>query len=1164
MDRRTALPLLCFTLIRVGAVQGQSALRFVENKGQWPASVTYRAEVAGAMIWCERNAIVIDRFDNKALHEQHANIHAKPPGSLKHHAVRLRFLSEQGTSCAIGGNELPDRYSYFIGNDPDAWAGNARAFSEVRIPDVAPGCDARFREGRAGLKYDLELHAGADPGAVRFTYEGASEIELRNATLIITTSLGRMTEHIPIAYQDINGRRNTVPCRYTLRDGVIGVRPGPYDTRYPLVIDPELSFATYSGSVSNNFGYTATFDASGFLYAGSTAFGASYPVTMGAYSTAWSGGATDIAITKYDTTGTFLIWSTYLGGSAAEMPHSLVVDDNDQLVLLGTTGSNDFPTSPDAFDATFGGGTNFTPSGLGLTYPQGCDMVVARLSSNGAALIGSTYLGGPANDGLNSAPGLKFNYADEVRGEVLLNDAHEVWVVSCTQSTSMPLSSNAAQPGHAGGTHDGYVARFSPALDALLYGSFIGGSGADATFSGELDGDGRLYVCGGTNSSDLDTHSGAVQSAFSGGQADAFVARFNADGSAIDALTYWGSTAYDQAYFIELDAEGAAYLFGQTSAPTGELIQNAPYNIPAGGQFITKLDHDLGTVLLSSRIGRGDGTPDISPTAFLVDVCDKIYTSGWGSSNEGLGGALSTTGLPVTPDAHQAQTDGQDLYLAVFDIDMNALFYATYYGGGLSPEHVDGGTSRFDRRGRVYQSVCAGCQGNSDFPTTPGAWSATNNSGGCNNGLLKFDFDAPLVIAAFTAPDTICGPNNVQFTNLSSGAASYLWDFGDGTSSTAASPAHAFPGPGSYLITLTASHPEACNGQDQHTRTIRIHPPAPVLVVTGDTLLCGPLDTFTLLANSGGTATDFHWSASPRFTDMLNASPGDSTAVLSPPVTGTYYVRGSNDSPCVARDSVFLSVSNASVWLYGDSLICARDTARLVVSGADPGSVFQWSPADAIISGQGTAQVTVSPPDPTVYGVTITTPSGCTWSGSVGVLVSTIDGGSISAGADETLVLPGTAVQLHAAPSTGVDLLWTPGQGLSDPTIADPIATVHTTTTYSVTISDGICTRSASVTIRVHDLVCDEPDIFVPNTFTPNNDGNNDRLYVRGRSIERMEFQVFDRWGEKVFESTDPAVGWDGTFEGRPVDPAVFVYHLTAWCIDGQRFFKKGNVTVVR
>jgi gliding motility-associated-like protein len=1156
--RKPVLPALFLCSL---AVHGQQAMRFIENRGQWPEQVTHRAELPGATIWCEGNAVLIDRYDAHTVNACHGDINCTPPATLRHHAVRMRFLSATGTSRNTGELPLPGHHSYFIGHDPQRWAGGAKAYAAVTMHQVAPGCDARFREGNAGLKYDLVVAPGADPAAIRFAYEGADAIELRDGVLVINTSLGRLVERIPLAYQDIDGERRTVPCSYTLHKGVVGVKPGRYDPRHPLIIDPELAFATFSGSVSNNFGYTATFDKLGFLYSGSTAFGAQYPVTLGAYQTAWAGGGTDIALTKYDTTGSFLVWSTYIGGSAAEMPHSLIVDDNDELVMLGTTGSANFPTTPNAYDGTFAGGSAFTPAGLGLSYAQGCDMVVVRLNPTGTVLVGSTYLGGSANDGLNSAPGLRFNYADEVRGEVLLNDAGEVWVVSCTQSTNIPTTPGAAQTVFGGGSHDGYVARLSPAMDQLLYASFVGGSGADAAFAGELDAQQRLYVCGGTNSTDLPTTPNAVHPAFNGGSVDAFAARFNASGTQIEAMTYWGSDAYDQAYFVELDSDANVYLFGQTAAPAGQLIANASYVVDHGGQFITKLDADLGALLLSTRIGSGDGTPDISPTAFLVDVCDKIYTSGWGSSAGGLGGSLTTAGLPVTPDAHQPTTDGHDLYLAVFDIDMSALLYATYYGGGVSPEHVDGGTSRFDRRGRVYQSVCAGCQGNSDFPTTPGAWSSTNNSGFCNNGVLKFDFDAPLVIAAFMVSDTICGPFAVPFSNLSSSGASYLWDFGDGTSSTQHSPVHTFPGPGTYTVTLTATDPLTCNEVDVAVRTVHVHAPAPVLQVMSDTLVCGPIDAFTLRADAAGTATTFIWSGSAAFTDPLNP-PQDSTATITS--SGTYYVMVSNGSPCVAVDSVHVVVSNGDIRLTGDTLNCATDTARLVVTGADPGSSFLWEPDEGIVSGQGTAALSVIPTDNTTYAVQVSSPTGCTWSASVPVLVSPINGAAATATVDQGLVLPATTVQLNATPTSGVTYSWSPPTLVSDPQIADPTAVVYTTTTFTVTVSDGVCTRSASVTVRVHELVCGEPDIFVPNTFTPNGDGHNDVLYVRGRMIERMTFQVFDRWGEKVFETDDPHIGWDGTYKGRPVDPAVFVYHLTAWCVDGQKYFTKGNVTVVR
>jgi len=1144
--------------------------RFIENRGQWPPAARFQAELDGVVLWMEHDAVLFDLYDAKALHDAHANTKDPLPETLRRHAVRMRFLSATTIAMAEGELALPGHHSYFYGSDPSRWASHATGYAQLTLHAVAPGCDAVFRAGRSSAKYDLVVAPGADPRAIRIAFEGADKVELRGAALVVHTSLGRLTERIPVAYQEIDGQRRAVHCRYTLQDGIVGFKPGDYNKRHPLIIDPTLRFATYSGSFSNNFGYTATFDQLGFLYAGSTAFGNQFPVTTGAYQTQWAGGAgqqnggTDIAITKYDTTGSFLVWSTYLGGNGDEMPHSLYVDGNDQLVLLGTTGSSNFPTTAGCYDNSFGGGTNVTPAGLGISYPNGSDIVVARLSNDGSALIGSTYLGGAANDGLNTAAGLKFNYADEVRGEVLLDAQGRVWVVSCTQTQNMPTTSGAAQTTYGGGSHDGYVARFNPQLTQLQYASYLGGSAADALYNGDLDAQGRLHVCGGTASTNLPASTGAAQGAFNGGAADAFAARLSVNGNQVERLTYWGSSGYDQAYFIEMDQLGNAFLFGQTNAPSGQLIQNAPYNVPAGGQFITKLDPELSSVLLSSRVGAGDGSPDISPTAFLVDVCDKIYTSGWGSSNLGLGGSLTTTGLPVTPDAHQATTTGHDLYLAIFDIDMTALDYATYYGGSISGEHVDGGTSRFDRRGRVYQSVCAGCQNNDDFPTTPQAWSATNNSSGCNNGVLKFDFDAPLTIAAFLAPDTVCAPLSVAFTNLSSGATGYLWNFGDTQTSTATSPTHTYAAPGTYTVTLTATSPLTCNGQDIATRTVTVAPAGPLLQAMNDTLICGPLASFELLATSFGTASTWHWSSNAQFTNLLNSSFADSTGTVSPAMSGTYWVRASNGSVCITRDSVTVTVSLATASLQGDASICATDTATLVLTGDDAGSTIVWSPADEFISGQGTSTATVAPVEQTTYGVSVSAPSGCNWSGTITVNVSTLLGSTVTASANPTVVLPETLVQLSATPSSGVTYAWQPAQGVSNPAIANPSAVVTQTTWFYVTVSDGICTRTDSVKVTVYELLCEEPDIFVPNTFTPNGDGMNDVLFVRGQHIARMEFKVFDRWGEKVFESTDPANGWDGRFKGMLVDPAVFVHHLKVWCIDGQEYFTKGNVTVVR
>ena len=186
------------------------------------------------------------------------------------------------------------------------------------------------------------------------------------------------------------------------------------------------------------------------------------------------------------------------------------------------------------------------------------------------------------------------------------------------------------------------------------------------------------------------------------------------------------------------------------------------------------------------------------------------------------------------------------------------------------------------------------------------------------------------------------------------------------------------------------------------------------------------------------------------------------------------------------------------------------------------------------------------------------------WTDSVLVDVSLMSGDGVTATVDQEVVLAGTTVHLLATPGSGVTYAWQPASAVSDPGIAAPTAVVNVTTTFYVTVSDGTCSRTDSVKVLVHELLCADPDIFVPDAFTPNGDGNNDKLFVRGRHISSMELKIFDRWGEVVFQTKDQAKGWDGSYKGKPVDPAVYVYWLTAHCVDGQEYFTKGNVTVIR
>lgn len=1166
---------LAFLLIACQGLRGQSLLRFVENRGQWPQQVAFRAETKDAVLWCENGAILIDRYDAEAI----AALHAGRTGStapdatrtIRHHAVRLRFLDASGPARNEGLGVQRGRFNYFLGNDPSHWAANVHAFSAVVQHGLYPGIDLRLRQGGEVLKYDVVVAPGADPGRVRFTYDGADQLRLEEGRLLVGTRFGELIDEVPLAYQMIGGQQRRVDCRYVLKDGRVSFVLGRYDPAVELVIDPALSFSSYSGSTADNFGYTAAFDRNGYLFSGSSAFGQGYPTTTGAFDESWNGGVgnlndgTDIALTKWDTSGAFLIWSTFLGGSGDDLPHSLIVNDADELIMLGTTGSADFPTGPQAFQNLFGGGTSFIPNGIGTSYPQGTDMVLARLSADGDQLLAGTYVGGSGNDGINNATGLHFNYADDMRGEVEITPAGNILVASCTQSTDFPTTPGAYRTSYTGGSHDAVLFEMDPALTTMTWSTYFGGTLADAAYSVEVDGSGHIFITGGTTSTDLPASPSAVMTGNQGGAADGFVAKFNATGSTLQAATYYGSSAYDQFYFVGLDQAGNVYTFGQTAAPAGTLISGASYFQNTGGQLLAKFSGDLDATVWSARTGAtsgaGMGVPNISPTAFLVDYCDKIYISGWGSA---VMGSLTTTGLPVTGDAYQGTTDGDDFYLAVYDINMTGLSYATYFGGNQSLEHVDGGTSRFDRRGRVYGAVCAGCGGNDDFPSTPNAWSSTNNSFNCNLGVFKFDFDAPLVIADLAANGPLCANTPVQFTNLSNLGATWLWDFGDGDTSTEQAPAHVYATPGTYTVQLTAYNTGACNALDSATIQVLVLPEAPVLLPLEDIILCGPVDNVVLTADAQGTADHWHWSSNAQFTNTLNASPADSTAIISPVAPGNYYVQATQGGGCAAIGQVAIIAELAQAAISPDVSICADDTATITLTGIDPGSTILWAPAGVLLNGQGTTQVQVAPPADTYFTASVTGPGGCTWLDSALVNVGLMSGNVVTATVDQPLVLPGTIVQLGATPTTGVTYAWQPANAVSDPAIGAPTATVEQTTTFTVTVSDGTCTSSASVTVVVHELVCGEPDIFVPDAFTPNGDGNNDFLFVRGRHITNMDLQVFDRWGEVVFATQDQTQGWDASYKGKPVDPAVYVYWLTVSCIDGQDYFHKGNVTVIR
>ncbi|MFX3625834.1 MAG: PKD domain-containing protein [bacterium] len=841
IELRRSIQNIVFVIVGILAANTAWAqYEFIENKGQWDNRVQYRAKVPSGYLHLEQTGFNWFFYDDDAFgkivhHHNHHDEDKNVPEFYKYHVLKVDFVNANATTTISATSPSKPYYNYYFGKNPERWAAGVKGYYQLKKENIWDGVDMKLYSSPQGLKYDFIVAPNTPINTIQLRYSGQDAMVLDDGKLKVKTSVNTIIENIPEAYQYINKRKVSIKCRYTLKNGVLGFEVEDYNKNYALVIDPVLVFVTYSGTTADNFGFTATYDSRGRLYAGGNVTepypilpNGKYPTTAGAFQQNFKGNGTsngpyshfpcDIAISKYDSSGQNLLYATYIGGTDNDYPHSLVVDEQDRLVMLGSTYSTDFPVLANCYDTS-------KANGVGNS-----DIVIVKFNDNGTALLGSTFVGGNGNDGINAGT-LVYNFADDFRGDVLVGFDGNVLVATCSNSGNFPRVKAAQNTKKAG--YDGVAFSLDSTLENLVWSTFLGGSGNDALYSIKIDDKENIVVGGGTTSNDLDVSANALHDSYLGGSSDGYVAVFDSTADRnLKHLTYYGSDQYDQIYFVDIDRENFVYVAGQTEGNIP--MKGAGYGQPNTGQFISKLSRELDTLLLNTTVGNRVNNPDISPTAFLVDNCNNIYISGWGSDISAPGlHAGSTNGLPVStnPPALQPTTDGNDFWVAVLTPNAQGLLYATFFGGTQTEDHVDGGTSRFDKRGVIYQSVCGSCPGSrsaanfvSDMPTTTGAAYETNLSPRCSNTSFKLDFQITYAVDAKfdVTPILGCNPMTVNVTDKSFNALNYQWDFGDGTTDTVANPNHTYTQAGKYTITLIISNPNSCNLADSFTRTVEV------------------------------------------------------------------------------------------------------------------------------------------------------------------------------------------------------------------------------------------------------------------------------------------------------------------------------------------------------
>jgi hypothetical protein len=272
-------------------------------------------------------------------------------GKVTGTTLRMIFLGANPDTRVTGQAELPGKANYFIGNDPAKWRTNVPTYASVYYQDLYTNIDLVYYGKPAAIRVRLRRAARADPRLIALGIQGADKLEVdAQGDLVLHTPGGAFRQRRPLIYQEVDGRRREIAGGYVLEapDRVV-FQVAAYDRSRPLVIDPVLFYSTYLGGTGGDQGSSIVVDTAGSAYVTGTTSSIDFPTTLGGFQTAYSGGASDVFVTKLNPTGSGLVYSTYLGGSGAEDARSagqIAIDAAGNAYVAGATSSLDFPTTP--------------------------------------------------------------------------------------------------------------------------------------------------------------------------------------------------------------------------------------------------------------------------------------------------------------------------------------------------------------------------------------------------------------------------------------------------------------------------------------------------------------------------------------------------------------------------------------------------------------------------------------------------------------------------------------------------------------------------------------------------------------------------------------------------------------------------------------------------
>ncbi len=707
-------------------------LRFEPNRGQTDGRVKFLARGLGYTLFLTSNAAVL-AFSSTPPSSQ------PKPSTSPRRVFRLELLGTHPAAPVWGEEALAGESNYFLGNDPRRWQTHIPTYAQVRYHHLYRGVDLVYYGHQGQLEYDFVVEPGADPKAIRLGIEaGKSRVESRKSKvaidahgdLVIETDGGEVRLHKPVVYQpkvSLKSQFRTqnselLNGRYVLTaDKRVSFEVEDYDRSRPLIIDPVLSYSTYLGGTGGDVANGIAVDSSGNAYIAGITNSTDFPTASPEQGTSQGNG--DAFVAKLNSTGSALVYSTYLGGTGADTATAIAVDASGDAYVTGTTTSPNFPTTSGVFQPGYAGNG---------------DAFVTQINSAGSKLVYSSYLGG--------------TLADFGQG-IAVDTSGNAYVTGSTQSVDFPTvkplqSSN-------GGASDAFVAKVNFSGTQLVYSTYLGGSQADVGQAVRVDTSGNAYVMGYTFSADFPTVNPLQRS--NAGQSDAFVSEVNGPGSALVFSTYLGGSGVDKGFGIARDTSGNIYLTGLTQStdfPTTSSAFQATNRGPSSA-FATKLNPSASGMLYSTFLG---GSGANQGNGIAVDSSGDAFVTGFTQASDFPTANAVQAILGISGGGSCGSTVCADAFVSQLNPSGNALVYSTYLGGSGADF---GQAIALDSTGNPY---VAGSTSSRNFPAIAGAFQGSLAGVAGTAFAVKIDKS--------NAPGIAIVPQKVNFGNQTVGVRS--------------------------------------------------------------------------------------------------------------------------------------------------------------------------------------------------------------------------------------------------------------------------------------------------------------------------------------------------------------------------------------------------------